>query len=414
MQPTHQRIIKVASVLVALLVVASRTPMLGQDRAHNQIPERPFEKPAGPFWVGTIDTLWVDAARDEVLSKDPSDKRRVMVQIWYPAEPTAGPTAPYIRRREEFGSFAGFDSLLHVRTNSFDGAPLAKTTDRFPVLIYSHGGSWTRFTGTFTTEWLASHGYVVVAIDHNGFNKSVLFPDGYRLVQDTLPFPSPGNKDRRTDVLASWDFLDQVMFPMWVGDAAFVLDQVQKLEEAPAGRFSGRLDLNRIGMLGFSFGGAAAVEMAVRDARIKAAIDQDGQLFGRARSTGTSRPVMLMHHASEPPADTSETDRAVSRELGAMVEGWTRGFTDRSTGPVYDITIARTHHGHFSDLSLLLYQDVFRDSRWIEARRAHRIINAYTLAFFDHYLKNRPSALLGGSASPFAEVTVQRKDSTAR
>jgi pimeloyl-ACP methyl ester carboxylesterase len=395
-------------LLIALSAAAGAAgpaPLLGQKPDPGPIPERPFERPDGPYPVGTIDTLWVDLTRAETLSRDPADHRRVMIQIWYPAQAETGATAPYIRRREEFGGFAGYDSLLHVRTNSFAGAPLARSPSRFPVLLYSHGGSWSRFTGTFVTEWLASHGYGVVAIDHNGFNKSVLFPDGYRLVHDTLTFPVPRNQDRRADALASWDFLDQVMFPLWVGDATFALDQIEKLDRESAGRFRGRLDLDRIGMFGFSFGGAAAMEMAVRDPRIKAAIDQDGQLFGRARDSGTSRPVMLMHHQSEPPPDTTSTGRGLS----AMVRGWTETFTARSTGPVNQVTIARAHHGHFSDLSLLMYRDVFTDSVWIDARRAHRIINAYTLAFFDRYLKNRPSELLDGRSSPFPEATMERK-----
>ena len=389
--------------LVTGSIVASCAQLYGQASPHHPVAERPFEKPGGPFAVGTIDSLLVDSSRDEILSRDPSDKRRVLVQVWYPAGAT-GETAPYIRRREEFGGFAGFDSVLHVRTNSFDGAALVKNRERFPVLIYSHGGSWSRFTGTFTTEWLASYGYIVVAIDHNGFNKSVLFPDGYRLVHDTLTFPVPGNKDRRADALASWDYLDRQMFPLWIGDAQFVLGQLEAWNRG--GRFRDRLDLSRIGMLGFSFGGAAAVEMAVRDPRIRAVIDQDGQLFGQARSTGTSRPVMFLHNAGSAAPDTSE--------LGGMVKGWTRDFTARSTGPVYDITIARTHHGHFSDLSLLLYQSVFRDTMWINPHRAHQIINAYTLAFFDRFLRDKPSELLSSTTSPFSEVTFRRKDPQSR
>ena len=32
------------------------------------------------------------------------------------------------------------------------------------------------------------------------------------------------------------------------------------------------------------------------DPRVKAAVDQDGQLFGNVRDKGTPRPFMLMHH----------------------------------------------------------------------------------------------------------------------
>ena len=336
-KPVTMLRIPIAIIVSIGSVAAAVTPMAGQSRVQNPIPERPFERPSGPFAVGTIDTLLVDSTRGETLSRDPADRRRVMIQMWYPTERGTGLTAHYIRRREEFGGFAGYDSLLHVRANSFDGAPLVEAPDRFPVLLYSHGGSWSRFTGTFATEWLASHGYVVIGIDHNGFNKSVLFPDGYRLVHDTLTFPTPAG-DRRADALASWDYLDQQMFPRWVADAKFVLDQVEELSRTAGGRFEGRLDLDRIGMFGFSFGGAAAMEMAVGDPRIKAAVDQDGQLFGQARSLGTSRPVMLMHHR-EPAADTARSGQTSAREPG----GNGPRLDSRFHGPVDRAGVRRDH-----------------------------------------------------------------------
>jgi hypothetical protein len=45
----------------------------------------------------------------------------------------------------------------------------------------------------------------------------------------------------------------------------------------------------------------------------------------------------------------------------------------------------------------------------LPGRRGHEIINAYTLAFFDHYLKGRSSPLLAGPSAEFPEVTFRRK-----
>jgi predicted dienelactone hydrolase len=287
---------------------------------------------------------------------------------------------------------------------------MVKSGSRFPVLIYHHGGSWTRFSGTFTTEWLASYGYVVVGVDHNGFNKSVLSSDGDRFIQDTLKMPTPGNQDRLADVLASWDYLGHQLFPIWVDDAAFVLDQVERLDREPGGRFEGRLDLSRIGMLGWSFGGATSVEMAIRDPRVKAAVDQDGQLFGRAQTTGSSKPVLLLHNTSDPVADAKEADRPVFRKLVDMTRAWTKDFVARSTGPVYEVSIEKTTHGHFSDLTLFFP----RDSTRLDPRRAHTIINAYTLDFFEHHLKGRPSELLAGPSPRFSEVILSGNPASRR
>ena len=45
----------------------------------------------------------------------------------------------------------------------------------------------------------------------------------------------------------------------------------------------------------------------------------------------------------------------------------------------------------------------------IDAQRAHRIINAYSLAFFDRHLKGQPAALLNGPAAQYPEVALETR-----
>jgi dienelactone hydrolase len=157
-------------------------------------------------------------------------------------------------------------------------------------------------------------------------------------------------------------------------------------------------------MLGWSFGGAAAVDMAIRDPRVKAAVDQDGQLFGLARSTGSARPVLLLHNDADPMATIPEDQRASLQEVVDLVHRWDSTFRARSTGPVYDVTIANTTHIHFSDLTLLYPGDTTH----LAPRRAHEIINDYTLQFFDQHLRGRPASLLTGPSPRHPEVTFFR------
>lgn len=389
---------------VVLLAWWCTGPMLASAVAQSTptIPATILPRPTGPFAVGTVDSLWIDRGREERFTRDPGDRRHLMVQIWYPADrSTSGEFAPYIRDSLEFSSLADLRRVFHVRTNSYDGVPVTATGGPFPVLVYNHGGGWTRFSATFTAEMLASHGYVVVSVDHTGFNKTSRFPDGYVFQPDTLGFPKE-TKNLRTDALAFWRHLDENVFPVWVADARFVLDQLEGLNRAP-GRFAGRLDLDRIGMLGWSIGGATAVQVAKEDPRVKAVIDHDGQLFGDVRDQGISRPVMLFHNGSDPAAEGTEETRAVLRELVGMTKVWDSTFLSKTTAPRYEITLARTNHAHFSDL-LLFYP---RDTTQVAPERAHEIINAYTLAFFDQYLKNRPSELLNGKSKNYPEVELQ-------
>ena len=369
------------------------------------IPADLFLRPAGPYRVGTIDTLWIDSTRGERQTKNPDDKRHLMIQIWYPAEVAEGAqTAKYIGNPEEFNNLPAFKPVLHVRTNAVLGASLARGEARYPVLLYNHGGGWTRFSATFTTEWLASHGYVVVSVDHTGFNKTLLFPDGYRYQPDTLTMPAPNMANFRATVDENWAYLGNEAFPTWVKDARFALDRVEQLNRE-AGLFQGRLDLDRIGALGWSFGGATAVQLSREDSRVKAAVDQDGQLFGEVRERGSSRPVMLMHNDSDPLKQVPDSLRPVMGELVAQVRRFDSTFRARTAGDWYDVTIAKTNHGHFSDLTLFFP----RDTTQMDPRRAHVIINAYTLAFFDFYLRGKSSPLLAGASPDHPEVTFRKR-----
>ena len=368
------------------------------------IPEQPFTKPTGPYGVGTRDYYWVDATRPELFTKDSTDRRHVMVQIWYPADISLGARpARYVRNPDEFANPAEFKPVLHVVTNSVLDAPVARAERKYPVLLYNHGGGWNRFSATFSVEQLASHGYVVVSVEHPGFSKIAAFPDGYRFAGDTLQFKPTGKV--KDDAAASWAWLGDVVFIAWMKDATFALDKIEELNRDRASPLAGRLDLDRIGALGWSFGGAAAVELSRSDRRIKAAVDHDGQLFGAVRDVGTGRPYMQFHNTSDPLAGQKPEDVALMKELVDRVHAWDRALKEKSTNDWYDIEIAGTSHGSFSDLTLFFPSAAGQ----IDPRRAHEIINAYTIAFFDQYLRGKPSPLLTAPSPSFPEAKFARK-----
>jgi dienelactone hydrolase len=228
-----------------------------------------------------------------------------------------------------------------------------------------------------------------------------LFPDGFQFKPDTLLAPKPTGKFE-DDARQSLEWLRNDVFPTWTADATFALDQIEALNRTPGQRFYKRFDLSRIGMLGWSFGGATSIQMSRDDRRVKAAIDQDGQLFGDVVAKGTSKPIMLMHHGL---ADKTENpaDQPALTKLMRQVEEQDRLLLDHSTGDRYEVTLANTQHGHFSDLLL-----ANPPPGQLDPRRAHEIILAYTLAFFDKYLKGRDDSLLAAPSSPYPEVNFRR------
>lgn len=362
-----------------------------------------FTAPTGPYAVGTHEFLWIDQNRQDPFTKDPQVHRHLIARVWYPAQKVPGAkTSQYILDPSEFPEKSEYLNFIAVKTNAVADAPLAKSKTPFPVLVYQPGGGTQRFVATYETEQLASHGYFVVAADHPGFSDTVRFPDGSKFAPDKNLRPEPTGAFR-DDVLKNWDWLNKVVFPTWTDDGSYTIDKIEELNKTPGQIFYHRLDTSNLGIFGWSFGGAASVQMSIDEPRVKAAVDQDGQLFGSAREKGTTKPLMLMHHGAKDTVDKPE-QQPVLDELVALVDSWDKSLLAHSTNDWYDVTIAKTQHGNFSDF--VLGRPAKPDET--DPRRAHAIIIAYTMAFFDKYLRGEPSDLLNTVPSKFPEVTFRR------
>ena len=125
-------------------------------------------------------------------------------------------------------------------------------------------------------EELASHGYVVAAIQHTYGTSAVGFPD-QRLVRFGGKKWNAGDQDPLENRLRFYRSITDV----WASDAVFVLDQLAQLEQGtPASVLKGRLDLTHVGIFGHSFGGIAAAQACERDDRFKACLNLDGMRAG--------------------------------------------------------------------------------------------------------------------------------------
>ena len=63
---------------------------------------------------------------------------------------------------------------------------------------------------------------------------------------------------------------------------------------AKAEPWNKHISLERIGVLGFSFGGGVAVEMARCDSRVQAVVNLDGPVFGEAERSGVDRAYLAI------------------------------------------------------------------------------------------------------------------------
>lgn len=359
-------------------------------------------EPSGRFAVGRSTYAWTNAAAIDELSPTSGAKRQVFVWIWYPAAhtPSAEP-APYLSptwqaalaTRGPIGVVTRNLSL--VRAHSLQDTPLARDESSYPVVIMRAGGGAPTSDFTTLAEDLAGHGYVVVGFDAPYRTYTFVLPDGTVVTR-------PPSNDPETLPADQADRLINKLLPMWVTDTKFVVDQLQELNAAdPTGRFTGRLDMRRLGMFGHSFGGAQALQFCHEDTRCKAGIDIDGAPYGSVVQESLRQPFMFIlsdhsHEASDP----------ASRQIGANIQS----IYDRLPNGRFFITIRGANHFSFSDQILLKSQYVIGAMQKLgfgnlPPRRGLAITADYVHVFFDVYLKNSaPASELDGLTTQYPEV----------
>lgn len=109
-----------------------------------------------------------------------------------------------------------------------------------PVIVYSHGFDSVRTDLRYLAEHLASHGYAFVAIEHTGSDST----------NTALAF---NNKAR---LLRPQEVLDRPK------DVSFVLDELEKINKTANNPLQGKLATNNTMILGYSYGGSTALEIA--------------------------------------------------------------------------------------------------------------------------------------------------------
>jgi platelet-activating factor acetylhydrolase isoform II len=342
--------------------------------------------PTGPFPVGTVALRLVDRSRPDPVA-GPGRFRELMVSVWYPAGDVAGhPRALWMADAalqallayNEFPTGAVSSPL----TAGHLGAPVRRGGDRLPVVVYSHEAHDQRADTTIIVQELASHGYLVVTVDHT-YDAFVEWPDG-RL---TVPVDEPG--------LGARDFAD---------DIPFILDTVGAIAEGdnpdadgrplPAG-LRGAPDLRRIGMFGTSKGGTATAWTMLTDPRVRAGLLLDAPLEPLIE-TDLDRPVMMM---------TEEFPRT---------EAPVAQFWSHLTGWRLNVQAKCGKHNAYDDYEVILPQLAVATGMsakelrsWIgtlDPVRAVRIQQAYPLAFFDQHLRHRRQRLLEGPSAAFPEM----------
>jgi predicted dienelactone hydrolase len=196
---------------------------------------------------------------------DPSRRNRYgvstngsfMVSVWYPAVAAAGKFPALFEHPEltrdptvVYGSWTTYlDRLAHVVGHAQPDVPCATESAPYPLLLYSPGLNGDHAHAGERGPYFASHGYVVIGIEHFDCYASI-FPDGMQVRATAMGTAGPPDRVR---------------------DMGFILDELT-CWNASDPQFAGRLDLGRVAAMGVSLGGGTVAEFAATDPRCKAII----------------------------------------------------------------------------------------------------------------------------------------------
>ena len=361
------------------------------------IPKLPA--PTGPYPVGTMQFMLVDESRPELYAETPGEPRAIMVQVWYPAEPPASKAepAPWIDHVEITGpalaDFLGkppffFDHLRYARTNALPDAPVSGAAAQYPLLLFSHGWQGLRTQSTFLMEELASYGYIVAAPDHTYGALATVFPDGRAAMSNPAALPYDMGIPE-----AAYQQAARQLGAQWAADLRFILETLAAPEAgSPAARLRYRVDFSRVGVLGHSTGGGAAIQFCADDWRCRAALGLDPYMMPVSPAvikTGLEQPYLGIFSAvwaQDVPSGNNEIFEQ---------------FAGNSSGEVYRFYIRQTTHYDFTDIgafSPLAAQIGLKGP--LDGAQVQRIVRAYALAFFDHTLRGADASILESAAFP--------------
>lgn len=375
---------------IILLAVSTALPAL--------LPVPSIPVPSGPYQVGTRLYELTDPSRKEIYSgKD--EARRFMIQVWYPSEPSSSDQrAPWMSNAKIFAPAIAcqigmpvffLDHLALVKIPAYQDSKIASSTIAFPVILFSHG--WQGFNAQNTGQalQLASHGYVVIGVQHTYGAVVTVFPDGTIAENNPNALPPDDTPTEQYEATA------QILVNQWAGDLGYTLDFMQKQNEDTSSAFFRALDLSRIGVYGHSTGGGAAIEFCGTDSRCTALFGQDPfmrPVSYKVIENGVSQPAFFMFSQRWHDDLTSRNNELFDK------------FYPHATKALGAVYITGTAHYDFTDLPLLspLAPQLGLKGP-INGKRVTVINDDYLIHFFDATLKNDAISFFQ-NPSPYPEV----------
>jgi len=330
-------------LLLALTVVVTLVPVL-------LFPQYRLPQVTGPYAVATATYSYVDKNRIEEFS-DRGDNRFVNVEFWYPEQA--------------------------------DGT--------YPLLVFSHGAFGIKTSNTSTFTELASHGYVVVSMDHPYHSFYTASEDGKVVTVHSEYIQKFNNANKGVYSLGMFFELNQKWMKLRTDDMDFVMDTILEQAGKQKDTVYSCIDTQKIGVFGHSMGGAASVALSRERDDIDAVVNIDGPFFSELVYNEVLDELTAKSEAYNIPLLNVYSDD-VWMQLGSSPVYIANKLSNEHFKGAYTVHFKGAKHLSLTDLPLFspvlayLLQGGKAD---IDKYYAIETQNELILRFFDYALKNR-------------------------
>ena len=360
---------------------------------------------------GRIVRVLTDPNRKEIFNCN-NENRKLIISVFYPVANDWNTSKQAFYKDlyhpneqifiEDWKSSEDEEKYINnLTTNIYINAPIVNNSEKYPVILYSPGFNCDRDSTMFIIEKLIEEGYIVITLGSIYETDFTIMPDGEVIeMLDELTSLSSDSKE-------IWQELREIRKK----DITFLLNQLDYLNVHDE-FLKGKLDIDKIGAIGFSLGSQGVFEAAADDKRIKAVVLLEGCLHHSTvleRVNGgerTNTPHLLFkRHASSHKLRVEECyswyenmeDREVAKkraeeqiQIACTITKTQKALYEYINGFKSFIKINHSTHMTFSDIPMLQNQEYAEClGGQLSIKKAYEIIKNVTVRFFDEFLKNK-------------------------
>lgn len=344
------RIIKRTIGLIALFFIATLPSII--------FPQYDAIKPTGKYLVETQTYTYTDTKRIETYM-NLRENRKLNVGLWYPKN----------------------------------------TKETYPLIVFSHGALGIKTSNETLYNELASHGYIIASIDHTFQSLYTTDENGFTRFVDKSYMKELTNEDAKSNKQQSYE-LYQKWMKIRTDDINFVIDYL--LEQAnnnASEQVYNLVDTSRIGVMGHSLGGSAALGIGRIRKDVSAVIalespfmlDIEGVMKNEFVFTRDKYPVPVLNVYSDSSWDHLGDWPQYAKNYALLTNNDPTAFNVHIRGV-----------GHLTLTDLALTSPFF--TRILNGHKSPtdteyslKVINKVSLEFFDCYLKGEEQFISDGS-----------------